>query len=146
LTLFSFYLYQLLELLTRPYYYLLKDEGEAGMEHRSEPRVEHQVRFFFEVYECPEDLDLVGTSIECEAIDFSSHGIQLQTDQKVPANTMLNITIGVGDPFAMYLLRGEVRWVRTPTEDICLMGVLMREAEGTDLEKWADQFDQTFNS
>jgi len=116
------------------------------MEHRSEPRIELQVRFFFEVFECREDPDLVGTSIECEAVDFSSHGLQLRTGQEVPTETYLNITIGVGEPFAMYLLRGEVRWVRSPSDDVYLMGVRIREAEGTDIEKWIDQFDRTFNS
>ena len=116
------------------------------MEHRSEPRTEHQGRLFFDVYECQEDPDLVGSSIECEAIDFSAHGLQLQTDQKVPSETMLNITISLGDPFAMYLLRGEVRWVRSAEVDVYLMGILIREAQGTDLNKWIDQFERTFNS
>jgi hypothetical protein len=116
------------------------------MEHRSEPRIEHQGRFFFEIYECQEDPDLVGSSIECETIDFSAHGLQLQTDQKVPPNTMLNITIGLGDPVGMYLLRGEVRWVRSAEVDVALMGVRIREAQGTDLDKWVDQFERTFNS
>ena len=116
------------------------------MDKRSEPRIERQVKFFFEVYKCQEDPDLVGTSIECEAIDFSTHGLQLRTNQEVPAATLLSITIGVGDPFAMYLLRGEVRWTKTLAEEVILMGVRISDAEGTDFERWLDQFDDTFNS
>jgi hypothetical protein len=116
------------------------------MEHRSEARVEHQIRLFFEVYECLGDPDLIGRSIECEAIDFSIHGLQIQTDQQVPTDAMLNITIGVGDPFAMYLLRAEVRWVKSTDDEMFLMGIRIREAQGTDLDKWVDHFEATFNS
>ena len=110
---------------------------------RSEPRVEHKIRFFVHVHECREDPDLVGVSIACEALDFSSHGLQLRTEQPLLPQTLLNITIGIGDPFAMYLLRGEIRWVKN-NEDFYYMGVLLIEEEGTDLASWVDQFQAMF--
>lgn len=115
------------------------------MDKRSEPRIEHKVRFFVHVHECEEDPDMVGVSIACEALDFSSHGLQLRADQELSPNTSLNITIGIGEPFAMFLLRGEVRWVRGEDDDF-LMGVLMTDAEGTDLAAWATQFEELFGS
>ena len=113
-------------------------------EHRSEPRVESHVRFFVHVHECEEDIDLVGTSLTCEAVDFSVHGLQLKTDAPLPRSTLLDVTIGIGEPFAMYLLRGEVRWIKTQ-KDECFMGVLLKEAQGTDLADWVNQFDVTFH-
>lgn len=115
------------------------------MENRSEPRVERKVKFFVHVHECEEDPDMVGESIACEALDFSSHGLQLRTDESLAPKTLLNITIGIGNPFAMYLLRGEVRWVR-PGEDEFYMGVLFSEEVGTDLEAWVDKFEATFGA
>jgi hypothetical protein len=115
------------------------------MDNRSEPRVEHQIRFFVHVHECDEDPDMVGVSVACEALDFSSHGLQLKTDRTLPTKTKLNITIGIGDPFAMYLLRGEVRWAK-PGDDECYMGVLLSDEEGTDLEAWVAQFENLFET
>ena len=114
------------------------------MEHRTETRVESHVRFFVHVHECEADHDLVGTSLTCEAVDFSVHGLQLVTDEDLPIGTMLDVTIGIGDPFAMYLLRGEVRWVRKRSDEV-FMGVLIREADGTDLADWIGHFDETFH-
>ncbi len=113
------------------------------MENRSEARVEHKVKFFVHVHDCQDDPSLVGLSIACEALDFSSHGLQLRADQALVKSTLLDITIGIGKPFAMYLLRGEVRWVR-PGEEEFFMGVLFKEEDGTDYTKWIDQFATTF--
>ncbi len=110
------------------------------MQKRKEPRIEHKIKFFVHVHECAEDPDLVGVSVVCEAVDFSSHGLQLRTDQDLAPKTVLNITIGIGDPFAMYLLRGEIRWTKSEDEKYC-MGVMLSEAEGTDLDAWVTHFD-----
>jgi hypothetical protein len=110
------------------------------MENRREPRIEHKIKFFVHVHECKDNPELVGVSIECEALDFSSHGLQLRTDHILTPQTLLNITIGIGNPFAMFLLRGEVRWVR-PGEDEHYMGVLFQEEDSTDLDAWVSQFE-----
>jgi PilZ domain len=110
------------------------------MDKRREPRIEHKIRFFVHVHECGEDPDLVGVSIACEALDFSSHGLQLRTDKELFTGTLLNITIGIGEPFAMYLLRGEIRWIKTE-DDEYYMGVMLNEEEGTDLDAWVVHFD-----
>ncbi len=114
------------------------------MENRAEPRIEHKVRFFVHVHECESDPDIVGTSLTCDAVDFSIHGLQLVTDFGLPIGTLLNVTIGIGQPFSMYLLRGEVRWVRQPDDEI-FMGVLLQDAEGTDLTLWVENFEEIFD-
>ena len=113
-------------------------------EQRSEQRVDVDVRFFVHVHESEQDPDMVGQSLQCEAIDFSAHGIQFSTNAELSTSTRLNITIGIGEPFAMYLLRGEVRWVRQK-EDTYLMGVLLIAAQDTDLQSWLEVFDTQFN-
>jgi hypothetical protein len=107
------------------------------MEQRQEPRTAHKIRLFVHVHDCEEDPDLVGVTIACETVDLSTHGLQLKTNLELTTGTLLNITIGIGDPFAMYLLRGELRWIRPDGDDYC-MGVLLKEAGDTDFDKWIE--------
>ncbi|MCB1645981.1 MAG: PilZ domain-containing protein [Pseudomonadales bacterium] len=113
------------------------------MDKRTEPRIEHNIRFFVHVSECEADPDIVGTSVACEAIDFSTRGMQFKTEGSLYPGTRLNITIGIGEPFAMYLLQGEIRWIREIRGEQC-MGVLLEPAEGTDLAKWEQDFLEIF--
>ena len=113
------------------------------MDKRGEPRVPHQIRFFVHVEECKDDPDLVGVSVECEAIDFSTRGMQFKTNTSLYPRSLLAITIGVGEPFAMYQLKGEIRWVRETNGDV-FMGVLLNEDDDSDYQKWEESFKATF--
>ncbi|MCZ6503029.1 MAG: hypothetical protein O6945_11000, partial [Gammaproteobacteria bacterium] len=64
----------------------------------------------------------------------------LRTDQELVPRTILNVTIGIGEPFAMYLLRGEIRWTKSEDEEY-YMGIRLTEQEGTDLDSWIAHFD-----
>lgn len=114
------------------------------MDKRRESRVPNSIRFFVHVHECEAEPDLVGVSIACEAVDFSRHGLQLRADEALPAGTLLNVTIGISDPFMMYLLRGEVRWNRPVDDDIHATGIMLHQTPGTDFEAWEAAFDDTF--
>jgi hypothetical protein len=113
------------------------------MDNRNEPRVNPNIRFFVYVQACAENSDLIGTSVECEAIDFSIHGMQLKTAQLLPASTLLNIIIGIGEPFSMHTLQGQIRWSRMVRDDI-RMGVLLVDITGTDYAKWEVTFKAIF--
>lgn len=112
-------------------------------EQRREARIPNNVRFFVHVHECEEDPDLVGTSVTCEAVDMSLHGLQFKTDQRLYDASLVNITIGVGNPFAMFLLRGEIRWVKEEGVEYAV-GILLKDAELTDFDKWVDRFESIF--
>ena len=142
------------------------------MDKRKETRVEHTIRTFVHILKCAENPELVGVSIACEAVDISTHGLRLLIDLELKPKTMLNSTITIEDPFAMYLLRGHVRWVVKNTsrglgspssdpntltrsdslqtlktsDDDYYMGVLLSEEEGTDLDAWVNQFNRTVQS
>ena len=115
------------------------------MDKRSETRVSSSIRFFVHVHDCPEQPAMVGESLACEAVDFSPHGLQFRTPDPLPANTQLNITIGVGEPMAMYLLRGEIRWVRV-ADEAHAMGIQLKSALGTDYPAWEENFDRNFGA
>lgn len=115
------------------------------MEQRREPRIPHNIRFFVHVSECDENPDLVGVSVACSAVDFSKRGLQFSTAEPLPVGTVMSITIGIGDPFAMYLLGGIIRWVRAGGDEQ-YMGVMLTEGEQFDTDKWSDDFDSIFSS
>jgi hypothetical protein len=113
------------------------------MDKRLEPRITHEVKFFVHIKECREDPELVGLSVECLAIDLSTRGMQFKTDVQLCSASELGITIGIGQPFAMYELYGEVRWVKEDAGEYA-MGVLFEERQGTDYLKWEADFKQLF--
>jgi hypothetical protein len=109
------------------------------MDNRAEPRVTHHHRFFVDIQACADNPELIGTTVECEAIDFSTRGMQFKTKQLLPVATVLGITIGIGKPSSTYTLQGQVRWARMVHGDIC-MGVLLVDSEETDYAKWESTF------
>ncbi len=111
------------------------------MEHRSEARVDFNVRFFVAIHKSWNAPEMVGVSLECEAVDFSAHGMHFVTNIELSPATLVDITIGVGEPFAMYLLRAEIRWVRE-ANDTFHVGVLLLDEEDRDLTRWQDNFEQ----
>jgi len=113
------------------------------MDKRSEARVPQNIRFFVHIHECEDAPEMVGDSIACEAVDFSHHGLQFRSDRALIPNSLLNITIGIGEPFGMFLLRGEIRWVR-PVGDAHAMGILLHDEDGTDFREWESRFAETF--
>jgi hypothetical protein len=115
------------------------------MEKRSESRIESHVQFFVQIHECAAAPELVGSSISCSGVDFSAHGLQLKTDHKIPVNTYVNITIGIGEPFSMYSLFGDVRWARGDDQD-CFMGILLKDEPGSDFGEWVERFNSIFES
>ncbi|MDA0273104.1 MAG: PilZ domain-containing protein [Proteobacteria bacterium] len=109
------------------------------MEQRTEARVDFNVRFFVHVHESEKEPDMVGLSLECEAIDFSAQGMQFSTNSLLSPGALVNVSIGVGEPFSMYLLRAQVRWLR-PKDDAYYMGVMLLSEDETDLEQWVERF------
>ena len=115
------------------------------MDKRFETRIPQDIRFFVHVYDCKTDPSLIGVSVACTSVDFSIHGIQFVTGMHVFAGDLLNFTIGIDEPFEMYLLRGEIRWVRSQP-DGSLVGILLQEAEGTDFDHWQANFSSVFSA
>lgn len=111
------------------------------MDKRRESRVAHDLKFIAQIHECLDDPELEGESIVCAAIDFSHHGLRLHTDKALVPNTLLNITISIGDPPIEYKLRGEIRWTKI-LDNNCHMGVVFSEEKGADLDAWGAHIDR----
>ena len=106
---------------------------------RGENRVEQSFRFVAHVHESAAQPHLAGMSLQCEAIDFSAHGMQFSTHSELNPGSMVDLTIAIGEPVAQYLLRGEVRWTRQVGASY-RMGVMIKPAEDTDYQQWTEAF------
>ena len=115
------------------------------MDKRVEPRVPHEVKFFVHIKECEQDAELIGLSVECVAVDLSTHGMQFKTDVELYSGSTLAITLGIGEPFAMYELFGTVRWVR-PGDTEFSLGVLIEASGKSDFAKWEEDFTGLFGA
>jgi len=99
------------------------------MDKRREPRIVDSIAH---IHECHDDPELVGESIACEGINFSSRGLQLRTDYALVPNTLLNITLSIGDSVTRYQLRGEILWTEIIDND-CQIGLLFSEEKDFDV-------------
>ena len=115
---------------------------QAYEDQRSENRIAGSFRLFVHIQDCESEPKLVGKSIACEAVDVSKQGIQVATNVGVPMGTRLSLAVAIGQPFAMYLLEGEVRW-QQDIEEESRMGILLLQGRQTDYEKWKNSFDTT---
>ena len=112
------------------------------MDKRSEARTHRNVGIFVHIHTCKEHPELIGSSIPCDAMDFSPHGLRIKSNLLLPPESLIHVTIGIGRPFRVFLLLGEVRW-EFEKDGQLMMGVILFEGQHDDLERWADSFDST---
>ena len=109
------------------------------MDKRREPRVVDSIAH---IHECLDDPDLEGESIACEGIDFSSHGLKLRTDYALIPNTVLNITLSIGDSATRYKLRGEILWTEI-IDNGCQIGLMFSEEK--DFDVWVADVENMYH-
>ena len=112
------------------------------MDKRSEARIDRNVGIFIHVHTCTDRPEFMGISIPCDAMDFSPHGLRFKSNLLLPPESLIHVTIGIGRPFTVFLLLGEVRW-EFEKDGQLMMGVNLFDGERDDLECWAESFDST---
>lgn len=113
------------------------------MNKRTESRIFQNIEFSVYVDECEQDPKLIGEPFDCEALDVSAHGLKVLCDLKLYEGNSLNITIGVGEPFSYYILKGELRWVKE-TDEGYEFGIKVIVDDQTDSARWIKEFDGMF--
>ena len=113
------------------------------MEKRSETRIERRVGVFVHVNSCIENPDLVGVSIQCEATDFSPHGLRYSSELSLSPGSLVYITLSIEHPYSTYLLFCEVIW-EFEYDGKLTMGLKFLEGELSDLKRWVEAFDSIF--
>ena len=114
------------------------------MDKRIEDRINRTAAIFVHVQECEERPEVVDASIPCEATDFSPHGLRCKTNLSLPVGTGISITIGISNPFTMYILQGVVRWIENRNGEQ-LVGINLKQGRNEHLYKWIDGFDRNFD-
>lgn len=112
---------------------------------RKEDRTLQQIEFYVFVDECNENQELVGEAFDCKASDVSAHGLKILCEEALYENNILNITIGAGESFSLYMLKGEVRWTKKADTGF-QVGVQLVADEMTDYDRWIEDFESIFSS
>ena len=104
---------------------------------RSELRVSHELVVFVETYSSPSGEWRQPNVVVSKTVDLSANGLQIVMDKPTPPGSILQLCVEfVGEP-RHYRLTGEVKWVATVGRDKdYLVGFLLMESDGTDIEPW----------
>ena len=113
------------------------------MEKRSEARIEQDADIFVHVQSCEEKPELVGVSIQCEAKDFSRHGLKHKTELALSPESLVYITLNIENPFSSFLLLAEVRWEFEEGGKLT-SGLKFLEGKDSELNRWVEEFDSIF--
>ena len=111
----------------------------SKQERRRNYRRESTDRTFVQIVNCPEDPDLVGTTISCSAVDVSARGLKVTADRFVPAGCELELWIDIRSRPGKFFLTNDVRWSRQVNGDCpCEFGVELHEGVATDISDVAN--------
>ena len=106
-----------------------------GDERRLEVRLNERVRVSVEVTAAALGEPDGAEVVECEALDFSANGIQVQLNQALLVGSILPLYVEAEDG-QRFTLIAEVRWVKNVAEGIYQIGFLLFESEETSIIEW----------
>lgn len=118
-------------------------KNRSAQERRVKPRLAREERLFVQVLACPQDDDLVGTTLACRSSDLSATGIKIKTESAVPIGTVLDLWVDVQGRRGKFFLSGEVMWCEhRPEDDYYLLGIELDEklTAITDITDWKVHF------
>ena len=102
---------------------------------RREPRIAAQHKLFLRVIKSPDDR-LVGSSLKCRSVNYSTHGMKLLIlDEWIRSESVVEMAMLVFQPKRGFNLTGVVRW-HTPENEGCSIGLTILEE--ADFETWAE--------
>ena len=111
---------------------------------RTEQRVLQNIEFYVYIDECTQNPALVGESFDCQATDVSPHGMGISCSEALYKGNLLNITIGAGNPFTLYILKGSVQWINKEDGEY-QVGIKLTDDTDSDIERWIQEFDNIFS-
>ena len=105
-------------------------------ENRIETRLVLMETVFIEIL--ASSVKTPGSVIICNSLDLSANGLQVVTDEDIPAGSILRLCIDMNHRDPIFLV-GEVKWQRPDTEtDGMRIGFLLFESEDTDIQAWKE--------
>ena len=104
---------------------------------RSELRIGQELVVFVETYSSPTGEARKPNVAVSKTVDLSANGLQIVMDKPTPPGSILQLCVEFIGETRHYHLTGEVKWVATVGRDKdYLVGFLLMESEGTDIEPW----------
>lgn len=83
-------------------------------ENRRHPRIKEKVETRVRIQSAPGLPDLEGREFKCSSGDISLCGVRLHLDHPVPARSLVEVEIALGDPPAKYRFTGTTVWAEPP--------------------------------
>ena len=110
-----------------------KKEIEAD-DNRRDIRRASSERLFAQVVQS-NDNDLVGTTLNCEAIDISANGLKIAADRTLPVGCVLDLWVDDSRKPGKFFLSSDVRWSGENE-----FGVQLHNGTATDIEAWRKRY------
>ncbi len=116
----------------------LCNTGSDPREKRSEIRKPSSERLFVQIVSCPDDPELVGTTVSCATLDVSVSGLKVKSYEFIPVGCQLDLWIDISTRHGKFFLTCDVRWTQQVDEegDLYHFGVALHDAGATDIDDW----------
>lgn len=118
---------------------LAVDSGaDQGHEQRREFRRESNERLFLQIVQAKE-LDMIGTTISCKALNVSASGMMVACDQAIPAGSFIDLWVDDSERAGKFFLSSEVKWASENQPGEYQIGVLLLDGAATDIAEWRER-------
>lgn len=106
-------------------------------DQRASLRILSEDRLFLQVVECPEEPGRVGTTLCCDAENYSAGGIQFLADLDLAPGTRIDLWIDIRNRPGKFFLTAEVVWSQTtPSRRTTRVGARFLPNNVSDLGEW----------
>lgn len=105
-----------------------------GDDNRRDTRRASSERLFAQVVQS-NDIDLVGTTLSCEAIDISANGLKITADRTLPVDCVLDLWVDDSRKPGKFSLSIDVRWSGENE-----FGVQLHNGSATDIDAWRKRY------
>lgn len=113
-------------------------EQQAGNQ-RAENRQPCAERLFIQITQTA-DRKRVGTTLACQTVDASPHGIKFVASEPIPEGSLIDLWVDDKSRPGKFFLSGDVRWTQPAGESSTMVGVRLQEGLATDIENWKDMY------
>ena len=109
---------------------------ELDTDTRRDARAGLRDKLFVQIVKS-DNQDMVGTTISCETLDVSPHGIRIGSPIPVPEGSHLDLWVDNSTGAGKFFLSSDVRWARAK-DGMFECGVELHPGPATDIEAWQE--------
>lgn len=109
-------------------------------EKRKQIRHDREEVIFIEILAASGQSEKDNLILECTTKDISAEGLKIHAKYPFIVDSILELLISFESGGFKFLLTGEVRWSECLSEDDCIAGFSIIEAEHSDFIVWRNMF------